>query len=106
MTMNAEAISALVKSNDALQQQCDGADEDKLDQLMTAIHNISSEIGAKANDALEAVYIPATDAFKKETDEAKGFLDTLDKLKKAFGAIGTVASALDTVIKLITTYTL
>ena len=106
-TTNGDAIAALEESKAKLQEQCAGADKDTLNQLMTANHNISSEIGAKVLEALNnAPYIPATDAFKSVTADAQDFLDTLNKLKTVFGAIGTVASAIDTVVKLITTHAL
>lgn len=102
MTTNADAIQALVESKAELQKQCDGADDDTLNKLITTIHNISSEIGALETAALnDAAYIPATDAFKSETEDAKSFLATLNNLKTAFGAIAQVASALDSLTNLI-----
>lgn len=103
MTTNADAIKALVKSKAALQARCDAADSDTLDKLEEAIHHISSEIGALENTTLNtATYIPQTDAFKNATDKAKAFLTTLNTLKTIFAAIGVVASAIDSVINLIT----
>ena len=102
MTTNANAIAALVKSKAALQDQCDAAGADTLDKLEEAIHNISSEIGALETITLTtAPYIPQTDAFKNATDKAKAFLTTLNTLKTIFNAIGAVASAIDSVINLI-----
>jgi len=103
MTTNASAIAALVKSKKALQDQCDAASGDTLKQLENAIHNISSEVGRLETATLNtATYIPQTDAFKSTTAEAKAFLATLNTLKTAFSTIGEVASALDSVINLIT----
>ena len=103
MITNAQAIGALVQSKAALQAQCDGSSGKALDQLNATIHNISSEIGALEAAALNnANYVPATDAFKTVTADAKSFLTTLNRLKEIFGAIGSVAKALDTVVNLIT----
>ena len=103
MTTNADAITALAKSKAALQGQCDTADGDTLNKLETAIHNISSEIGELETSALSsAPYVPATDAFKQATADAKGFLATLSSLKAAFATAVSVAGALDSVINLIT----
>ena len=102
MTTNADAISALVNSKFVLQNQCDAADSDTLDKLEEAIHHISSEIGALETTTLNtASYIPQTEAFKNATDKAKAFLTTLNTLKTIFNAIGAVASAIDSVINLI-----
>lgn len=102
MTTNAEAIAALVASKTTLQAQTDGASGDTLRHLIGTIHMISSEIGANEVAVLNnAPYVPATDAFKGVTNDAKSFLATLNDLKAAFAAVGGVASALDSVIKLI-----
>ena len=99
MTTNADAIKALIASKEELGKQ--------LDQLQTAIDKISDEIDAKVSEALNnASYIPATDAFKKETQKGQDFLNKLKTLQTIFGTIGTVATAIDTVIKLIMTYKL
>jgi hypothetical protein len=103
MTTNADAIAALVDSKTKLQAQTDAASGDTLRQLISAIHNISSEVGALEMAALDnANYLPATDAFKSATADAKSFLTTLNNLKAAFAEAGTIASALDKVISLIT----
>lgn len=103
MTTNADAIAALVKSKAALQAQCDAASDDTLKQLINGIHNISDEIGALEAAALNnADYVPVTDPFKSATADAKSFLATLNRLKTVFAAVGSVASALDSIINLIT----
>lgn len=103
MTTNAQAIAALVQSKAVLQAQSDAASGDTLVQLENAIGNISSEIGALESAALNnASYIPGTDAFKKVTASAQSFLKQLNTLKDVFAAVGAVASALDTVVNLIT----
>lgn len=103
MTTNADAIAALVSSKRTLQGQCDAASVDTLRQLTGSIDVISSEIGALAASALNnAAYVPATNPFKKTTNEAQAFLAVLSKLKATFGAAGAVASALDSVINLVT----
>ena len=102
MTTNAEAIAALVQSKTTLQAQCDDASGDTLAKLMASIHALTSEIGALEAAALSnATYVPATDAFNKATQDAKAFLATLNNLKATFAAAASVASALDTVINLI-----
>src|ERR1700722_707463 len=107
MTTNADAIAALVDSKTKLQAQTDAASGDTLRQLISTIHNISSEVGALEAAALNnANYVPATDAFKSATADAKSFLTTLNNLKTTFAEAGAIASALDTVIKLITTLAL
>ena len=103
MTSNADAIAALEKAKAVLEAQCDAASVDSLKQLSDSIDAISSEIGALELVVLSsAAYVPATDSFKKVTDDAKAFLGTLNKLKTTFAYAGEVASALDTVINLIT----
>jgi hypothetical protein len=103
MTTNAQAVAALVQSKAALQAQCDASSGQTLAHLLTTIHNISSEIGALETAALNnANYIPATDAFKKATADAKSFLVTLNSLKQKFAAVGLLAKALDSVVNLIT----
>jgi hypothetical protein len=103
MTTNADAIAALVKSKATLQAQCDDASGDTLAQLVSTIHNITSEIGALETAALnDANYIPATDPFKSATADAQSFLATINNLKTAFADVGVVASALDTVVNLVT----
>jgi hypothetical protein len=102
MTTNADAIAALVQSKQTLQSQCDSASGSTLTQLVSSIHNISGEIGALEAAALDnAAYVPATDPFNQATADAQGFLTTLNHLKTAFAALGTVAKALDSVINLI-----
>jgi hypothetical protein len=103
MTTSAQAIAALVQSKAVLQSQCDSASGETLNQLVATIQNISSEIGTLAASALNnAPYIPGTDAFKEATASAQSFLATLNSLQKAFSALASVASALDSVVKLIT----
>jgi hypothetical protein len=103
MTTEAGAIAALVDSKSVLQAQCDAASSDTLAQLIGAIQTISGEIGALEAAALNnANYVPATDAFKSATADAKAFLVTLNRLKTVFAAAGSVASALDSVINLVT----
>jgi hypothetical protein len=103
MTSNADAIAALERAKATLQAQCDAASVDTLKQLTDSIHAISSEIGALATAALNnATYVPVTDSFTKVTDDARAFLDILNKLKTTFAVASEVASALDSVIKLIT----
>jgi hypothetical protein len=103
MTTNAQAIAALAQSKAALQAQCDASSDQTLAQLIATIHNISSEIGALEQAALNnANYVPTTDAFKSATADAKSFLDTLNSLKQKFAAVGSVAKALDSVVNLIT----
>jgi hypothetical protein len=103
MTTNAQAVAALAQSKTALQAQCDASSGQTLTQLIATIHNISSEIGAIEQAALNnANYVPATDAFKSATADAKSFLDTLNSLKQKFAAVGSVAKALDSVVNLIT----
>jgi hypothetical protein len=103
MTTNADAIAALVDSKTKLQAQTDAASGDTLLQLISTLHNISSEVGAlEAATLNSATYVPGTDAFKNATADAKSFLTTLNNLKAAFAEAGAIASALDTVINLIT----
>jgi hypothetical protein len=103
MTTNAQAVAALVQSKAALQVQCDASSGQTLAQLVTTIHNISSEIGALEMAALNnANYVPATDAFKNATADAKSFLGTLNSLKQKFAAVGSVAKAIDSVVNLTT----
>src|SRR5580658_7116340 len=106
MTTNAQAVAALVQSKAALQAQCDASSgETLLAQLIATIHNISSEIGALEQAALNSAnYVPATDAFKSATADAKSFLNTLNSLKQKFGAAGSVAKALDSIVNLITKF--
>jgi hypothetical protein len=102
MSTIADIIPALVKSKSALQDQCDAADGEALTKLTAAIHRLSAEIGAYEAQALStAPYVPATDPFKADTAEAQDFLKTLDNLKGYFSDAIEVASALDTVIKVI-----
>jgi hypothetical protein len=103
MTTNAQAVAALIQTKAALQAQCDGSSGETLAQLLTAIHTISSEIGALEAAALNnANYVPGTDAFKKATADAKSFLAALNSLKQKFAAVGSVAKSLDSVVNLIT----
>lgn len=103
MTTEAAAIAALVDSKSVLQAQCDAASGNTLMQLVGAIQTISGEIGALEAAALNnANYIPATDPFKIATADAKDFLATLNSLKTAFATAASVASALDSVINVVT----
>jgi hypothetical protein len=103
MTTQSDAIIVLANAKTALQAQCDAADGATLNKLISTIHNISSEIDALASAALNnADYVPATNPFKRTTDEAKIFLTTLNQLKSRFSDISAVANALDSVTKLVT----
>jgi predicted phage tail protein len=102
MTTNAEAIAALVASKEEFRKKLETATGETKDQLETSFNNTSDEIDAKVLEALmNSPYIPATDAFKKETEEGQEFLNKLKTLKAIFGAIDPVSKAADTVIKLI-----
>lgn len=104
MATNAEVITRLEDAKDSLQAQCNEASGARVLQLMTAVHQIADEIGQLEAQALDnSPYVPQTNPFKKQTDDAKAFLATLNSLKSAFAAAAAVAGAIDSVIKIITT---
>ena len=102
MATNAEVVTQLEASKDVLQAQCNAASGAQVLQLMTLVHQLADEIGNIEAQALDdADYVPQSDCFKKETDDAKAFLKTLESVKSAFAAADQVAKAVDTVIGII-----
>jgi hypothetical protein len=109
MTTNAEAVAALVTAKAALQGECNNTatGTDVFNNLTSAIHAISAEIGAlEAATLTSAAYVPATDLFKQATANAKSFVASLNRLRSVFDGIHKVAGALDSVISLITKHSL
>jgi hypothetical protein len=98
MPDNAQVIQQLEAASAALDSQLLNTPGD--DDLINTKLKIQAEIGAIETNALNnAAYIPQTDAFKKETQEGKAFLDLLEKIKTSFAALGTVLGAVEDVIK-------
>jgi hypothetical protein len=103
MSTNAEVITALENAKTVLQGQVDAANGATLNQLTDSIDYVSDEILAIEAKALaNSTYVPATDAFKANTDEAKAFVADINQLKTNFDTAVTVAGVLDQVVGLIT----
>lgn len=102
MATNSEIIEKLEKTQTALEEQRLSASGDMDLKLTTAIDKIADEIeGLEAVTLTDATYVPKTDPFKQETADGKTFVTHLKGLQTAFSDVTAVASALDSVIKII-----
>jgi hypothetical protein len=102
MATNAETISQLEESKDALQAQANAASGDDFTRLMDCVHAIEDEIDATEAQALgDADYVPRTDGFKSQCAAAQAFIKTLNDIKASFGAATDVCKAVDTVLGVI-----
>lgn len=100
MATNQQAIHDLESAKAAFEAQVQaGASGPVLSNLMAAIDTTKTEIDQLVSQALAAVYVPQTDAFKAVTAEAKTFVATLNAIKTAFTTAGQVLTAVATVMK-------
>jgi hypothetical protein len=101
MATNAEVIATLVAAKTEVQAQTDAASGPLMLQLMAVAHRLADEIGELAVQAANESYVPATDFFKAETEEAESFLESLEDLKSALAGISAFAEAADKVIGIV-----
>jgi hypothetical protein len=102
MSSNADTIAKLEGAKDKLQAQSNAASGAMVLQLMTQVHQVADEISATEAKALaDADYVPSTDAFKANTDQAKAFVAGLNSVKSAFAGVAEVAAAVDTIIGIV-----
>ena len=101
MATNAEVIATLVAAKTEFQAQTDAASGTVMLQLMAVVHRLADEIGELAVQAANESYVPGTDFFKAETEEAAAFLDSLEDLKNALAGVAAFAKAADKVIGIV-----
>ena len=101
MATNAEVIATLVAAKTEFQAQTDAASGPLMLQLMAVVHRLADEIGELAVQAANESYVPGTDFFRAETEEAQSFLDSLDHLKAALAGAAAFAKAIDKVIGIV-----
>ena len=86
-------------SKKVLEDQCAAYSGKALLNLLTSIQHIADEVGAlEASTLANAAYVPQTDPFKAATADAQTFVATLNSIKAAFAALGTVAQAIDKIL--------
>jgi len=99
MPTSGDAIQDLEDSKKAFEDECAAASGATLLKLLLSIQHIADEVGAQEASLLAAsTYVPQTDPFKAVTADAKAFVATMNSIKAAFGALGTVASAIDRIL--------